>query len=135
MSQTLADFYILNKPKDLHFVCRLIEKVYKKGHQIFVVCENDTEAKRLDDLLWTYHPTSFIPHQRMETNVGIHTQTTTPVIFNDVLINLSTDIPEGYHRFNRILEVVFDEEPAKTVCRAHYRTYKEQGFTLSTHIL
>ncbi|MFZ4077576.1 MAG: DNA polymerase III subunit chi [Legionellaceae bacterium] len=71
MSQTRADFYLLNDEnvdKSLHFACRLLEKAYLSGHRIFVRCEDEEQAMLLDDRLWTFSATSFIPHHRVMTH-------------------------------------------------------------------
>lgn len=44
------------------FVCRLTEKAYTLGHRIYIQTESDQQSKLLDDLLWQYEASSFIPH-------------------------------------------------------------------------
>lgn len=60
-----VDFYILKsaaaKPR-LTFACRLIEKAYLRDLRVLVVNDTLTDARTLDELLWTFGEHSFVPH-------------------------------------------------------------------------
>jgi len=60
-----VDFYILNsaaaKPR-LAFACRLIEKAYLRDMRVLVVNDTLTDARAIDELLWTFGEHSFVPH-------------------------------------------------------------------------
>ena len=135
-----VDFYLLAKsqPKDCWLLaCRLLEKAYQRGHRVFVYCETADDAILLDELLWTYKDDSFIPHTLQGEG------SPSPVIqigygdnadnFNDILINMSTSIPAFHIRFQRIMEIVLDQDSAKEISRQHYRTYRNQQCELHTH--
>lgn len=143
MSQTRADFYLLNDEnvdKSLHFACRLLEKAYLSGHRIFVRCQDEEQATLLDDRLWTFSATSFIPHHRvitkelnpMDSPIEISTAEP-PKTSADILFNLSPLVPHNPLQFKRILELVLPHEEAKIISRAHYKAYKAQGVQIETH--
>ncbi|VEG90739.1 DNA polymerase III subunit chi [Legionella spiritensis] len=143
MSPIRVDFYLL-KSGDLqtrwHLACRLLEKAYLRGHQIFVLCNNRQEAEHLDELLWTFKEDSFVPHNLQgegpepppPIQIG-HAQE--PRGFNDILLNLSDEIPAFHNRFSRIMEIVLNDETAKEISRRHYRTYKAGSCALQTHAM
>ncbi|MDF1758225.1 MAG: DNA polymerase III subunit chi [Legionellaceae bacterium] len=135
------DFYILDKdtPSALElFACRIIEKAYKRGHKVFVFCENMHATHTVDELLWTYKADSFIPH-----NIQGEGPEPPPMVqighsdeprgFNDILLNLSHEIPRFYKKFSRVIEIVENTESAKEISRNHFREYKKQGYKLQTH--
>ena len=141
MSQTHVDFYLLNKATAdavIHFACRLLEKVYLKGHHIVLLCEDEHQAALMDECLWTFSATSFVPHQRVIDNapctapIQIQTDDTSFQI-TDILLNLSTKTPINCLQFNRILEIVSGNEENKIISRAHYRAYKALNIRLTTH--
>ena len=141
MSQTHVDFYLLNEATAdavLQFTCRLLEKAYLKGHHIVLLCEDEQQAALMDECLWTFSSTSFVPHQRVVDNapctapIQIHTDETALQIA-DILLNLSTNIPVNCHQFNRILEIVAGNEDEKKISRTHYRAYKAQNMKITTH--
>ena len=59
-------FYLLptssGQDRDL-FVCKLIEKAYRHGEYPYVLTGSPEHSQKIDDLLWTFRPGSFIPHQ------------------------------------------------------------------------
>ena len=137
------DFYIIedgNQHARLRLVCRLIEKAYKAKHRIYIHTSNQSEAHHLDELLWTYRDDSFLPHNLYgdgpnpapPIQIGFDA---IPEKQNDILINLSTTIPDFYPQFARILEVVSSETETQTISREHYKHYRSQGHDINTHKL
>lgn len=135
------DFYLLqpnaNISKEL-LVCRITEKAYKLGHKIFIFCQNQEDTHNLDELLWTYKPDSFLPHniqgEGPEPPPPIQLgYTTEPRGFNDILINMAPQYPSFYKKFLRIIEIVDSDDVSKENARKLYREYKKQGFNLNTH--
>lgn len=141
MSPNRIDFYLLEEAgldqRGL-FTCRLLEKAWLKGHRLFVFCTDQKEAEDLDELLWTFKPDSFIPHNLQgegpepppPIQIGYSGQM--PRGFNDVLINLSDRVPEFYQRFRRIIEIIPNAETQKAIGREHYKYFRQQGLTINT---
>ena len=119
------------------FLCKLIEKVYGRKHQLYIHCENEQEAKYLDELLWTFKDISFIPHNLL----GEGPNEAPPVQLgfnqtprhNDVLINLASTIPEFHARFKRILEICSNSEADQTKHQEHLSFYQQQNFDTQSH--
>jgi DNA polymerase-3 subunit chi len=140
---TRIDFYILNQNThhDRFFLsCRITEKAWHKKHRVMIQTSSEQEAMHMNQLLWTFRDQSFIPHELLPRA----DMKTTPVIIGwggdaaeecDVLINLATEIPPFFSRFERLVEIV-DKDPAhKQVSRDHYRYYQERGYPLTNHKL
>lgn len=143
MSPIRVDFYLLksNEPLAEWFVaCRLLEKAYRRGHRVFVLCGDQKSAEHLDELLWTYKDDSFIPHNLQgegpepppPVQIGFNAE---PRGFNDLLLNMSSTIPAYFTRFRRVMEIVKSDETAKEISRDHYRAYRTHQCTLYTHHL
>jgi DNA polymerase III subunit chi len=136
---TQIDFHILQDTSveaRWLYVCRFIEKVERLGHQILVTVDTEEEAHELDDLLWSFKPESFIPHQI----IGGDEEARVEISFNgeggnhqDVLINLSSQIPGFYNRFARLAEIVIQEPKILETTREHYKFYKQQGYAINQH--
>jgi DNA polymerase-3 subunit chi len=136
-----VDFYLLasEQPDDLSLLaCRLVEKAYSRGHRIFILCKDQQSAEHLDELLWTYKDDSFIPHNLQgegpepppPVQIGYGKE---PRGFNDILINLSSAIPDCCNRFKRIIELVSPLESEKELSRVRYKDYRSKGYALHTH--
>ncbi len=138
------DFYLLSgRGATLRqtFACRLAEKAWKAGHKVFVRVNDATEAAVFDDLLWTFRQGSFVPHTLAETcendplaAVVIGTGTA-PETFHDLLINLTPEVPEDWQQFQRIAEIVDQDESVRQAGRKKYRFYQSQGLEPATHKL
>jgi len=137
------DFYVLNQhvpDGTLRFACRLTEKAYKLGHKIFVHARDAEQTRKMDDLLWTYSQSSFVPHARADmqnTNADdypvIIGDSTPPDGFNGLLVSLRDEISPHYAQFERVAEVTDADDDGKAKGRARYRAYQEQGYEPETH--
>jgi len=138
---TKIDFYVLpdaGQQVRESMACRLIDKVYQLQHTIYVQTGSREDAKRLDDLLWTFRPGSFIPHaivqpgQTHQAPVMIGFSDHTPEM-TDVLLNLTQDVPLFFSQFDRLAEVVDADQTSRSLARDRFRFYKDRGYELTTH--
>lgn len=132
---TKIDFYQVNGDEDL-FTCRLIDLVYRRGHHIYVHTTDEQQARLLDDHLWVFRPDAFVPHvlhgseHEAPIRIGFDHE---PEDHQDVLINLSGDIPHFFSRFDRVAEVVPVDQNSRQSARKNYTYYKERGYVLNYH--
>ncbi|MBS0359181.1 MAG: DNA polymerase III subunit chi [Proteobacteria bacterium] len=135
------DFYLLNdsKPSALYlFACRLVEKAYLHKHATYIAVASQPIAEQLDNLLWTFKDNSFIPHQIFNPSqtqvapIQISTHNQAPA-HCDLLLNLTSEIPEFHREFNRIIEIVPNDDAWKAQSRNHFKFYREQGYEIQTH--
>jgi DNA polymerase III subunit chi len=135
MSPIRVDFYLPSGDVWL-LACRLLEKAYLRKHRIFVYCQSEKDAEKLDDLLWTFKAESFIPHAiqgELSSPIQIGFGLKEPKASYDILLNLALEIPVFYPGFERILEIVSSDEASKVVSRAHYKVYRAAGCVVNTH--
>ncbi|PLX43141.1 MAG: hypothetical protein C0608_00340 [Deltaproteobacteria bacterium] len=59
-----ADFFEVVSIKWELALCKYIEDAVERGERIYIWAESSQLAEYLDDLLWTYNESSFIPHAR-----------------------------------------------------------------------
>ena len=140
---TKIDFYLLSSGgQDAldAMACKLIDKVYRLEHKVYVHTKSQDDARRLDDLLWTFRPGSFVPHavftpgKSQPEPVIIGYPDHTPQS-HDVLLNLSTDVPLFFSQFERVAEIVESNEEARSIARNRFKFYKDRGYQLETHEL
>ena len=138
---TRIDFYVLSsKAEDarLNFACRLTDKAFGLGQHVYLNAGDDLEARRLDDMLWTFRAGSFVPHclageeREMEpVIIGSGAEPNQPEW--DVLVNLAAEVPEFFSRYRRVAEVVDEDAARRNLGRERYRFYKERGYQINTH--
>ena len=138
---TLVGFYVMqtsDPDQRLRVAARLADKAFQRGHRIFINTTDEAQAAVLDELLWNFRPTSFVPH-------GLHGQEHSetiaigwgqePVNHNDLLINLQLEIPSFFSRFQRVAEVVTQEPDSLAALRKSWTFYKDRGYQLEKHDL
>lgn len=141
---TRVSFYIL-KSQDpqsrQQFACRLAEKARREGHQVFIYTENAEQSAAMDEALWAYRPESFVPHEIMSdasavtAPVLISHDNTPPPRLMDVLINLNDEQPMFFSQFERLAEIIDNNEQIKQQGRQRYKFYQDRGYPLETHTL
>ena len=138
---TRVGFYVVQAAEAgqrLQVAARLADKAYAQGHRIYINAENREQAQALDELLWSYRPSSFLPHdlagEEYSEQIAIGWGQD-PGKHSDLLINLQLDIPAFFSRFARVAEVVTQDEASLAALRNSWRFYKERGYHLEKHDL
>lgn len=138
---TQVDFYT-GATNKLLVVCRLCKKATQQKLKTLIDVADTAVASQLDKLLWTFSPTSFVPHCLVDdkladlTPVILHTGHEKAVTEDyDVLLNLNTEISPGAEIAKRIIEVVDETDPDKQLARQRYRYYQAQGYEIRHHRL
>ena len=136
------DFYILPQvERDARhaFACRLIEKAFGLGHRIYIHVDNEADARQIDDVLWSYRPTSFMPHALLAQR-GDAAAPAVEIGFgndaadhNDVLINLASNVPGFFAGFARVSEIVVQEPAILAATRLSWKFYTDRGYTIQRH--
>jgi DNA polymerase-3 subunit chi len=140
MSAPQVDFYVLASAdpaqRDL-FACRLTEKAFRLGHRVHLHVADEQAARALDDLLWDFSPTGFVPHALAgdATDVAVRIGWQEAGATGDLLINLDLTVPAFFDRFARVAEIVVQEERIHRASRAHFRHYRDHGLEPTTHDL
>ena len=136
---TSIDFYF-NAGEKLQVACRLAGKALAQKRSLLVYAPEGDTASRLDKLLWTWPATGFVPHCALhdplaaDTPVLIAADAQTPPRC-DVLLNLSAQCPPHFERFERLLELVGDDEAERAAGRERYKFYKSRGYAIGHHDL
>ncbi len=136
---TLIDFYSGSNDR-LHTACRLSAKVMQQNLKITIYTPDTRIADQLDNLLWTFSSTAFIPHCRVEDKLAFETPVTIsqneePPPHDNVLINLHDKHPPFFSRFLRLIEISGTTDEDTEAARIRYRFYKDRGYEIRHHKL
>jgi DNA polymerase-3 subunit chi len=130
-----------NAPDRVAYACRLLRKAAGSGAKVVVTGLPDT-LQQLDNALWTFSPADFVPHCDLESDARV--VAASPVILaasiqavphQQVLLNLGAAIPDGFDRFERVIEVVGLDDEDRQRARGRWKQYTDQGYTISRHDL
>jgi DNA polymerase III subunit chi len=138
MTEIAFHFNVSDK---LLYGCRLLRKAYLSGANVVVTAGPGVLAE-LDDLLWSFSPTDFVPHCR--TSAPGNGLAGTPVLLAEslvavpqhgVLVNLGQVTPEGFERFERVIEVVTQADDDRLAARNRWKYYTDRGYAMKRHDL
>ncbi|MES2509960.1 MAG: DNA polymerase III subunit chi [Pseudomonadota bacterium] len=125
-----------NVSDKLQYGCRLLRKAYRAGNRVVVTAEADVLAE-LDQLLWQFSPTEFLPH--CTATAAAPSLAMTPILLTErpevcapesVLINLGQGIPAGFDRFERFIELVSGQAADRLAGRERWKSYAAAGVAL-----
>ena len=92
----------------------------------------------MDSYLWEFKATSFVPHEvasnQTDERVVLGFEQG-PETHNDVLINLALSPPSYFAQFERVAEVVTQDEASLDALRSAWRHYRDRGYPLQKHEL
>ena len=141
-----ADFYLIAKPRfrdqPLLLVCELAKKALAAGQPMLVLARDMAQAEQLDDLLWSFDPDAYVPHQiaglGLEDGGGDEEEADVliappeaDVPLRPLVLNLRDAAVEG--DFERVLEVVPADPSAREPLRARWTQYKARGLALNKY--
>lgn len=137
---TRIEFHFNTADRLVH-TCRLLRKARAQGLRIAVLGEPST-LKRLNQTLWTFSPTDFVAHCTQDDPLVV--QQASPVFLGEgalarqdftVLLNLGDPVPPSFERFERLIEIVANDDHGRSEARQRWKHYKAQGFELLQHDL
>ena len=138
-----------NVSDKLEYACRLTRKIWSatpEGESVrnIVMVGETADLQKLNDLLWSFSSSDFLPHcfiedeAAAETPIVLANNFSSPAFSNiphaDVMIHLGmrmpADVPALVARFPRIVEVVTVNEAERLAGRERYKVYRELGHEL-----
>jgi DNA polymerase-3 subunit chi len=131
-----------NVPDKLAYACRLLRKATGAGSKVVVTGEAQL-LRALDTQLWTFSALEFIPHCHASADAQV--LSASPVVLADapprgtphqeVLVNLGGGVPEGFERFERLIELVAQDDADRQQARARWKHYADRGYAIQRHDL
>lgn len=130
-----------NAPDKLAYACRLLRKALGRNARVMVT--GDAELLRaLDEMLWTFSPLDFVPHCRASAEPAL--RAASPIVLgedaaalpgSEVLLNLGGEVPTGFERFERLIELVGTDDADRGQGRRRWQHYAARGYAIIRHDL
>jgi len=124
----------------LAYVCRLLRKASAAGARVAVLADRPT-LEQIDADLWAVGATDFVPHclypadqaVAARSSVGLHESAFELKDHFPVLLNLMEGVPEGFDAFDRVIEVVSQDEADRQQARLRWKAYSARGYIITRH--
>ncbi|GAB4397947.1 MAG: DNA polymerase III subunit chi [Rhodoferax sp.] len=125
----------INVAQRLVYACRLLRKASVSGRRALVWAPQPVLTE-LDALLWTFVPSSFVPHCRLGAPDAV--QARSPILLAEDCTDTagcSVIVPLGWPeavpdagRFERVIEIVTSDEADRRQARHRWRQYQHAGY-------
>lgn len=131
-----------NLAQPLPYVCRLLRKATLNQSRVTVVAP-EADLRALDVQLWTFEADAFVAHCLWDAPP--HVLATSPVVLavasalktaphREVLIHWGgAEPPAGFQSYQRLIELVSNDEQDKVVARRRWKHYAERGYPMSRY--
>lgn len=134
----MTEIYFYSGAYDkLTTACRLCAKALQQNMRVLIYILDTAVMNKMDELLWTFSATSFVPHCSVLSQLDKEVIESSPVIISnniqagvhfDVLLNLHSECPPMFEQFNRLIEIVDLSDHDSESGRHRFRCYKQKGF-------
>ncbi len=137
---TRIDFHF-NVDHRVHYACRVTRKARAAGKRLVVYTTDAARLAQFDTALWTFSALDFLPHVYIDSALAADT----PVLLaldaarapaSDVLLSLDDQVPPDFSdlfaRYERVIEIVAQEDDDRARGRARFKAYREQGLEPTT---
>lgn len=131
-----------NVPGKLAYACRLLRKASASGSRVVVTGEPEL-LRTLDTELWTFSAVEFIAHCHAAA-ADPEVLAASPVVLSEsargtphqqVLLNLGLRVPDGFERYERLIEVVTQDDDDRRQARGRWKHYADRGYAITRHDL
>ena len=117
--------------------CEIAERTYTQGNRLQIIAADQKQAVRLDDLLWTFRPDSFVPHGLFAEEKDeppqpvVITTKLEPIPGIETLLMLNYCPIELVGQFSQVIHfIIVDNQERLQASREYWTQLKEAGFTL-----
>ena len=130
---TKVDFYTGSDDK-LRTACQLSQKAMQNGLRVLLHVPDEAAADKLDQLLWHFPATAFMPHCRSQDAEAA----TMPIVIghdetfphSELLISLHDVCLPFFSRFERVIEIVGQNDQDAKQGRERYGFYRDRGYEM-----
>ena len=122
-----ATFYLLDNDATVdglsaveQLVCDIAAERWRNGKRVLIACEDEQQAIRLDEALWSRAPVEIAWPQKRNSSP------------RDILISLRLNFADFATAFTEVIDFVPYEDNLKQLARERYKAYRMAGFNLNT---
>lgn len=119
------------------YACRVTRKAHAAACNVVLVTPSAEIQEQLDRALWTFSNTDFLPHECISTSsasaasIVIARENCVSLPHHELLINLCSNTPNYFARFERLIEIIDSDHSAVAAARARWLFYKDRGYRLT----
>ena len=130
-----VSFYLFEKSpeRQVESTCRLCRKILRQqAARIWLHCPDPELQQTLDEHLWSFDASSFIPHGINQKQASVCISAELPQQSDWIVFNFNSQALEAYAKFSHIIEIIENHEEAKVLGREKFKQYRRLGIEPQT---
>jgi DNA polymerase-3 subunit chi len=126
--------FFFNVENKIDLICSILPERLNKKRNSLIYCLDNIQLNLLSDQLWGNSVVSFFPHE--ENN---HHHFSKIILSNkniewmdDTIINISSQMVDGFNRYLNLFEIVSTDEEDKKLARIRFQYFKDRGYNIQS---
>ena len=126
--------FFFNVESKINLVFSLLPERLNKKRNSLIYCSNDIQLNHLSDKLWGDSADSFFPHEENNHhNLNKITLSNKSIEWmDDTIINISSQMVDGFNRYLNLFEIVSIDEEDKKLARIRFQYFKDCGYNVQS---
>jgi len=126
--------FFFNVESKIDLVFLLIPERLNKKRNSLIYCSNDIQLNHLSDKLWGNSYDCFFPHEENNHhNLNRITLSNKSIEWmDDTIINISSQMVDGFNRYLNLFEIVSTDEEDKKLARLRFQYFKDRGYKIQS---
>jgi len=127
--------FLHGAPDRIQSAAQWLQRAWSDRQPVLVFVPDAEQAARLDRILWTQPALSFVPHCHADSPLAGET----PILLTDrlddpvqeiCLLNLSSELPPSFSRFEHLVEIVSVDDADRLPARERFKFYRDRGYAI-----
>ena len=126
--------FFFNVENKIDLICSILPERLNKKRNSLIYCLDNIQLNLLSDQLWGNSLESFFAHE--ENN---HHHFSKIILSNkniewmdDTIINISSQMVDGFNRYLNLFEIVSTDEEDKKLARIRFQYFKDRGYNIQS---
>ena len=126
--------FFFNVENKIDLICSILPERLNKKRNSLIYCLNNIELNLLSDQLWGNILESFFPHEENNYHHFSKIILSNKNIewMDDTIINISSQMIDGFNRYLNLFEIVSTDEEDKKLARIRFQYFKDRGYNIQS---
>ena len=126
--------FFFNVENKIELICSILPERLNKKRNSLIYCLDNIQLNLLSDQLWGNSLESFFPHEENNNHHFSKIILSNKNIewMDDTIINISSQMVDGFNRYLNLFEIVSTDEEDKKLARIRFQYFKDRGYNIQS---
>ena len=126
--------FFFNVENKIDLICSILPERLNKKRNSLIYCFDNIQLNLLSEQLWGNCLESFFPHEENNYHHFSKIILSNKNIewMDDTIINISSQMVDGFNRYLNLFEIVSTDEEDKKLARIRFQYFKDRGYNIQS---